>query len=307
MGILQKTFQTLQDVTSLGGTWRLREIRPRFEALHQAYQRLTNAIALSDLEGREIADRLSIASRRAESLLKGADRILAPIGSMPRDKAIEGSPTGLMLMPRTSAALASLETFTPGAITGIGVGAGFASGLGSWGLVQVIGHASTGAAMVGLHGAAATSAGWAWFGGGSLAAGGGGMALGHILLPGVGSAIAIGVSTFLSHSQASKLESACEELSAANSKNTDHLAKITEALKQFREFESKVDAGNEKLSDALKEAHKELFRFSFLSKWWRYLRYRFGGSYYTSKEFIYVQRLAMVVDDFIASFSRGKA
>jgi hypothetical protein len=55
--------------------------------------------------------------------------------------------------------------------TATGAGAGRAAAAGLWGAVQILAHASTGAAMASLHGAAATSAGWAWFGGGSLAAG----------------------------------------------------------------------------------------------------------------------------------------
>ena len=49
----------------------------------------------------------------------------------------------------------------------------------------LFGVASTGAAIGGLSGAAATSATLAWLGGGALAAGGGGMALGRIVLGGV--------------------------------------------------------------------------------------------------------------------------
>lgn len=49
----------------------------------------------------------------------------------------------------------------------------------------LFGVASTGAAISGLSGAAATSATLAWLGGGALAAGGGGMALGRVVLGGV--------------------------------------------------------------------------------------------------------------------------
>ena len=48
-----------------------------------------------------------------------------------------------------------------------------------------VGVASTGTAISGLSGAAATNATLAWLGGGSLATGGGGMALGSIVLGGI--------------------------------------------------------------------------------------------------------------------------
>jgi hypothetical protein len=56
---------------------------------------------------------------------------------------------------------------------------------GTLALVGLFGHASTGIAISGLSGAAANSAALAWLGGGALAAGGGGMALGHIVLGGI--------------------------------------------------------------------------------------------------------------------------
>ncbi len=70
-----------------------------------------------------------------------------------------------------------------GGLTGLGAG-----GLLAWGTysgVMALGTASTGTAIAGLSGAAATNATLAWLGGGSLAAGGGGMALGTSVLGGL--------------------------------------------------------------------------------------------------------------------------
>jgi hypothetical protein len=59
---------------------------------------------------------------------------------------------------------------------------GAATAVGVPALVGAVGTASTGAAISGLSGAAASSATMAWLGGGSLAAGGGGVALGATAL-----------------------------------------------------------------------------------------------------------------------------
>lgn len=74
------------------------------------------------------------------------------------------------------------------------VGAATAAGQGTIALVGLFGTASTGTAIGGLSGAAAWNATLAWLGGGSLAAGGGGMALGTLVLGGitVGPALMIG-------------------------------------------------------------------------------------------------------------------
>jgi len=80
--------------------------------------------------------------------------------------------------------------------SGIGKGAiaGALTGLGAYGTVGALASASTGTAIAGLSGAAATNATLAWLGGGSLAVGGGGMALGTAVLGGIvaGPLIAVG-------------------------------------------------------------------------------------------------------------------
>ncbi|MGB3760627.1 MAG: hypothetical protein WBA07_30345 [Rivularia sp. (in: cyanobacteria)] len=88
------------------------------------------------------------------------------------------------------------EQFFQGGIKAIG---GAAAGYGgAMSLATSVGVASTGTAITGLSGAAATNATLAWLGGGSLAAGGGGMALGSLILGGitVGPALMIGGFVF---------------------------------------------------------------------------------------------------------------
>lgn len=74
------------------------------------------------------------------------------------------------------------------------VGVASAASQGTLGLIGLFGTASTGTAISGLSGVAAWNATLAWLGGGSLAAGGGGMALGTVVLGGitVGPALMIG-------------------------------------------------------------------------------------------------------------------
>ncbi|AQZ99307.1 hypothetical protein B5M06_14665 [Comamonas kerstersii] len=80
---------------------------------------------------------------------------------------------------------------------GLGLGAGVSSGaalaFGAYNGTMMLATASTGTAISSLGGAAATNATLAWLGGGSLAAGGGGMALGTMVLGGIvaGPALAI--------------------------------------------------------------------------------------------------------------------
>ena len=66
-----------------------------------------------------------------------------------------------------------------------GAGVGALTAMGAYGLVGTFGTASTGAAIGGLSGAAASSATLAWFGGGAVAAGGLGIAAGTAVLGGI--------------------------------------------------------------------------------------------------------------------------
>lgn len=71
---------------------------------------------------------------------------------------------------------------------GAALGAGALAGYATYGSVSLLGTASTGTAITGLSGAAATNATLAWLGGGSVAAGGAGMAGGVAVLGGIAAA-----------------------------------------------------------------------------------------------------------------------
>lgn len=90
-----------------------------------------------------------------------------------------------------AAAIAAEQFFGGGAKAISAATAGYG---GAMGLATSVGVASTGTAIGSLGGAAAWNATLAWLGGGSLAAGGGGMALGSLVLGGitVGPAVLIG-------------------------------------------------------------------------------------------------------------------
>jgi len=89
-----------------------------------------------------------------------------------------------------------------------GIGKGLQSGaltaFGAYGSVGMLASASTGTAISTLGGAAATNATLAWLGGGSLAAGGGGMALGTAVLGGIAAGPLIAVAGFVMDSKAEK-------------------------------------------------------------------------------------------------------
>lgn len=99
--------------------------------------------------------------------------------------------------------------------SGLGLGAGLTSGaalaFGAYNGTMMLATAGTGTAISTLSGAAATNATLAWLGGGTLAAGGGGVALGTAVLGGIvaGPALAI-----FGHVMGSKAETALADASS---------------------------------------------------------------------------------------------
>ena len=107
-----------------------------------------------------------------------------------------------------------MEEVVAGAAGALGSGA--LAGLAAYGSVGLLGSASTGTAIAGLSGAAATNATLAWLGGGSLAAGGFGMAGGTAVLGGIVAApvLLVGGLVMASKAEAAK-EDALSNLSKA--------------------------------------------------------------------------------------------
>ena len=128
------------------------------------------------------------------------------------------------------ASLKATEVVKAGVST---LGAGALAGIASYGGAMMFASASTGTAIATLSGAAATNATLAWFGGGSLAAGGLGMAGGTAVLGGIVAGPILAVAGFI---MAAKSE---ENLS--NAKKTYSEAKLAaEKMDTMTDFMSKV-------------------------------------------------------------------
>lgn len=113
-----------------------------------------------------------------------------------------------------------------------GAAAGTLLAMGAYGAVGTLATASTGAAIGSLSGVAATNATLAWLGGGSLAAGGFGMAGGMIALGGIVAAPILAIGGFV---MASKAEEALEDA-------RDYRSKVDEAVSQMKLLKTELRA-----------------------------------------------------------------
>lgn len=136
----------------------------------------------------------------------------------------------------------------------LGTAGGFAAAGGTTAAVMALGTASTGTAIASLSGAAATNATLAVLGGGTLAAGGGGVALGTAVLGGatLGVGLLIGgiIFTVAGSSVSNKAEKAWEQML----ENENKINKICNYLCELGQYASSFDL-------ALKTVEKEYLNY----------------------------------------------
>lgn len=152
----------------------------------------------------------------------------------------------------TATAIAMSEVAS-GGVTALGSGG--LAGLAAYGGVQVLATASTGTALSALSGAAATNATLAWFGGGSLATGGLGMAGGTMVLGGIvaGPVLAIGGMMMASKAEEAKHNAWANydeaELAAEQMKTAEVAAKGIG--KRFNEVDQVLERLNNRFAEGL--------------------------------------------------------
>ncbi len=142
---------------------------------------------------------------------------------------------------------------------GLGVGAGLGSGaalaFGAYNGTMLLATASTGTAISSLSGVAATNATLAWLGGGSLAAGGGGMALGTAVLGGIvaGPALAI-----FGHIMGNKGEEALNNARSNREKAQTIAADAGRAVTQLKAIGQVTSLANDTFSAVTKRLRRSV-------------------------------------------------
>lgn len=159
------------------------------------------------------------------------------------------------------AAALEAKRFTTGGVAA--VGAAYAAGQGTVALIGLFGTASTGAAIGGLSGAAAWNATLAWLGGGSLAAGGGGMALGTLVLGGIAVGPALMIGGFVLGGQGEKALTEAHRYAAQANTEIAKLDAFEDFLSQVQrriiEQRDLVNGLNSKALDSLVELESRVF------------------------------------------------
>ncbi len=190
------------------GVWNIRDAQARMENGKERHAR-----ALLSLEHR-CSTLNRVASAWGERQVGIASTTLASYVKLVRRIGNKGDVGALELLKIVDITPATLETHESTIEDALRIGGALASAVvtggaacaGTTTLVGLFGTASTGAAISGLSGAAAESATLAYLGGGALSVGGGGMALGSIVLGGVALAPAAMIAGFALASQGERAQ-----------------------------------------------------------------------------------------------------
>jgi len=159
-----------------------------------------------------------------------------------------------------------------------GIGKSVVSGAltaaGAYSLVGSLASASTGTAIATLNGVAAQNAILAWLGGGTLAAGGGGVAMGTAVLGGLVAGPAVLVASFFIHAKAAQVERVVEqnvsEMDRAEAAMQAHAAYLDAVLLrvcELRETTRRLKRNLEELLvSASPEDERDVFRVAKVAK-----------------------------------------
>lgn len=119
----------------------------------------------------------------------------------------------------------------------VGLAGGAATASAACGTIALLGTASTGASITALHGVALTNATLAWLGGGAIAAGGGGIALGTIVLGGI---VVIPAIAFMAWKGNFSLSKKAEEIEKAYLEALEYKKSIEKTLSKLKVLESLI-------------------------------------------------------------------
>lgn len=228
MGIIKSSLKVVNEIVTLGGASRLEEAKRAYQERYDGYLVLYKQAEGFKAEIEENVKAIGIVLTEAKRYLEKSENLI--------ERSVQDK-SGLSVDIGTQA-LNKVDRFNSGFNSAVNVGAGSVAGgslaVGSWALVTALGSASTGAAISGLTGVAATNATLAWFGGGALAAGGAGMAGGAAVLGGLFAIPLVYIAAKNSHKKAKEIEDAIPEIDEATLRIREQLETFPPILEAVR-------------------------------------------------------------------------
>jgi membrane protein implicated in regulation of membrane protease activity len=229
MGFLKGSIKVISNAVTLGGASRLEDAKASYQNSYAEHETLCKETCILKEQIDANVTAIGAALTAILPVLTRCERIL---------KTSTGDKDNVRFS-HTLETISSVEKFHSDYNAAIGIGAGTIAGgslaVGSWALVGALGSASTGAAISGLSGVAATNATLAWFGGGALAAGGAGVSGGMAMLGGIVAVPLVAIASFGTHKKAREIEEEKIKLDKVIIQQKEHLATLPSVLEITRE------------------------------------------------------------------------
>ena len=302
MGILKDSLNVLNEIVTLGGASRLEEAKQLYQESYDGYLVLYKEVEGYKAEVEVRVKAIGVALTRAKSFLERSERLI--------EQSVL-SKSGLIVCYGTQT-LEKVQRFNSGFNSAINVGAGSIAGgslaIGSWALITTLGSASTGAAISGLSGVAATNATLAWFGGGALATGGAGMAGGAAVLGGLFAVPLVYFAAKTSHKKAKELEEAKTALKEAVVQIRDQIAAFPAVLAAVKEKERETSTLCETFVSDVVRYSRDIRPHGIFSVAKQKLRALFGREPFTREQTEALELLTQSVTTFLTGVGiRGEA
>ena len=305
MGVAKGIVHLFQDVTSFGGTFRIRADRDRYHRLVKANDQLYSR--LNRYQAELIGTKIEIAKQIdfVRDHLRAADRMLSYAPGIGLNAALSPAVAesaqihGHTELPFTPKPATSMKT-APSTIAGLGAGA-LTSG-GTYGAAEILAHSTGKAAGMGLKSFIAK---FGLFGiAGSVATTGALVAASPLLVTGIGAAALVTVSAAASHSRANVLARTCGKLEAAQKNRKWELTQIASEVQNLELLDAKLKNEDRVLAKAIESTWRRLLPFGTLSHLVRLVRRPFTGSYYKPEELAFLEELNQAVQRFVSAFRK---
>jgi hypothetical protein len=283
----------ISNIVTFGAHQRVKNDVERYESLQEELTELNEKHEKRRIEISGILEEVIESKKEAIIEVKNTQKILKNVNIKQREFINEELGRENYSLDKMDASITAGDmaiSATKGAVAGV------STALGTWALVGTFGIASTGTAIGTLSGAAASNAILAWLGGGSLAAGGGGMAVGTAVLGGLVAVPVIAVTALFQHLAANKK---IKQLKEEEIKILEFLDNIKKNLVQFGVIEMRskeiivtIKKSLEVYKYEYKSVCKNVFPLGIISKILKSIKKGiFKRSYFSDKDLGFIQEL----------------
>jgi hypothetical protein len=298
MGFIKGTIKVISNVATLGGASRLEDAKASYQSSSSEHEKLCKEARLFKAKIDANVSAIGKSLTAIRPVLTKCQRVLrTSVGK-----------TDSVRFSYTLKTISNVEKFHSDYNAAIGIGAGTIAGgslaVGSWALVSALGSASTGAAISGLSGVAATNATLAWFGGGALAAGGVGVSGGMAMLGGIVALPLIAIASYSTHKKASEIEEEKVKLDKIIVKQKDQLTTLPDVLNMTQEKKIEII----RLCDDFRSMTRRLFKiirpFGFFSVLKQKILILLRREAFTPPQTEALDQLNRKVAEFLGTFQR---